>query len=302
MRKWLITVIVLLLTLGVAALIILNIEQRKIVPPIQGLKPVAVAIKPARQEQWQTQITATGTLEAEQSLMLKSAFNQGGVIMRIRFNSGDWVKKGQSLFDINPDASVIVRAPFDGRIGLKLVDVGEYVAPGTALAPLADTSKMRVSFTIPQANVADVQGGERVEVSVTAYPDQLFKGEITAIDTQLDINTRSLSVWATIPNLQNKLIPGMFADVILFTNDKKAVVVVPQTAVVFNQAGNYIYRVIEGKAVVTPVQLGMRYGDDIVITHGLKANESVVVAGIQKIYDGWPLRNATVDNSAVKEA
>ncbi len=254
------------------------------------IPPTVVNTAKATQQEWRAQIKATGTLEATQGITLKSAVTQGGIITGIFFRSGQYVKAGQPLFQLNPGADrTIIRAPFSGRLGLKQVDLGDFVSQGTSLVTLQDTDPMKVDFTVPQTYLGVLGLGQEVTVTANAYPNKGFRGAVYAINSQLDSNTRSLEMWASIPNKDQVLVPGTFVEVTLYAGEKRPVVTVPQSAIVYANTGDFVYRIVNNRAVQTNVILGQRRGNLIAIKQGLDIGSEVATSGQNKFADGWPL-------------
>lgn len=180
-------------------------------------------------------------------------------------------------------------APFDGLLGLRKVSVGDYVQPGTDLVSLFDLSVLKVDFRIPEIHASRVNVGQRIKMTLDAYPGQLFTGEVYAIDPQIDLNGRSLLLRARIPNSDGALRAGLFARVELILSSNDNVLMVPETALVPTGEKQFVYRVVEGKAVWTQIEKGMRQGEMVEVREGLQAGELVVTAGHLKIQDGMPV-------------
>jgi membrane fusion protein (multidrug efflux system) len=192
-------------------------------------------------------------------------------------------------------------APFAGRLGIRKVDLGQFLAAGTAIVSLESLDSVYVNFTLPQKALSQVKVGQQVEIKLDAYQGRTFAGTITSIDPRLDAATRSVNLQATLPNQDEALKPGMFveADVLLPQQDQ--VVTVPQTAITYNPYGDVIY-VIEpakkaggdaaaGRAddlVVRQqfVTVGATRGDQVAIVKGVKPGERVVTAGQLKLRNG----------------
>lgn len=197
-----------------------------------------------------------------------------------------------------------ILAPFSGTIGIRQVDVGDYLASGTTIATLQDLSKLYVDFFLPEQNVPQLAIGERVRFSVAAYPDDVFEGEITAINPKVEDTTRNVQVRAMLDNPDEKLLPGMFANLeVLLPDSRNQVVVVPETAITYTLYGNSLYVIGEKQdddgAVVKDdkgqaqlvverrfVKTGERREGQVVILDGLKAGEQVVTAGQLKLDNG----------------
>ncbi|MGE8359838.1 efflux RND transporter periplasmic adaptor subunit [Pseudomonas sp.] len=196
-----------------------------------------------------------------------------------------------------------ILAPFSGTIGIRQVDVGDYLASGTTIATLQDLSKLYVDFFLPEQTVPQLAIGERVRFSVAAYPGEVFEGEITAINPKVEDTTRNVQVRAMLANPDEKLLPGMFANLEVLLPDRREQVVVPETAITYTLYGNSLYVIVEKKdddgAVVKDdkgdphliaerrfVKTGERREGQVVILEGLKAGERVVTAGQLKLDNG----------------
>ncbi len=197
-----------------------------------------------------------------------------------------------------------IRAPFAGRVGIRQVDVGQYLPPGTAVVTLQALDPIFVDFTLPQQDIAKIAVGQKVSVRVDTYPGQEFAGTIAAINSKIDTATRNVQVRATLANPDRRLLPGMFATVAIDVGSKQSYVTLPQTAVTYNPYGSTVYLVDDrGKDAKGQEQLfahqvfvetGDTRGDQIAITKGVKPGDTVVTAGQVKLRNGSPLH---VDNS-----
>lgn len=196
-----------------------------------------------------------------------------------------------------------VRAPFDGRVGIRLVNVGQFVGRGQALLPLQKLDPIYVNFNVPQRQLPAIALGQAVSVSIDAFPKP-FAGRITAINSEVDSATRNISVQATLANPDEVLRAGMFARVEVQLPAAEELVVVPATAIAYASYGNSVFVVEnmkdkEGKEYLGVrqqfVKLGATRGDQIAVTGGLKPGEQVVSAGVFKLRNGAHVRvNNTV--------
>ena len=199
------------------------------------------------------------------------------------------------------DEKTIV-APFDGRLGLRRVDIGQYVSPGLSLVTLTRLDPLFVDFPVPEQNVGEVSKGQKVEIKVDAFPDKTFEGTVESIDPRVDNATRAVTLRASVPNPDHKLLPGMFANVALDIGKPIDVVTVPRTAVTFSLYGDSVYLVVPvpakpgEAAAATPsqdltterrfVRTGAIKGDRIAIAEGIKAGDRVITEGQIKIQPG----------------
>lgn len=199
-----------------------------------------------------------------------------------------------------------LRAPFDGKLGLRQVDIGQFLAAGTMIATLQSMNPIYVDFLLPQQAVAQIAVGDRVRAKVDAFPGQTFEGEITAINPKIETSSRNVQVRATLPNPGQKLLPGMFAAVELDTGSPQRLVTLPQTAVSYNPYGSLVYivddkgKAADGKPELTARQVfvttGATRGDQVAILKGVSEGDTVVTSGQIKLRNGVPV---VVDNRAV---
>jgi membrane fusion protein (multidrug efflux system) len=179
----------------------------------------------------------------------------------------------------------VIRAPFDGRVGLRRVSVGSLVAPGTVITTLDDTSTIKLDFTVPERVVAAMRTGLQLEATSVAYPGQVFTGRVDSVDSRVDPATRSVTVRAVVPNDKGLLKPGMFMNVHL-SRGEADVLVVPEEALVPEQGDVFVYVVQDGTAAKRKVLAGQRTIGSVQVTDGLQAGELVVTEGTQKLRDG----------------
>src|ERR1700736_832550 len=189
----------------------------------------------------------------------------------------------------------LVRAPFDGELGVRHVEVGQYLTAGTQIVTLTDLSQLYSNFTVTEKDSGNLKVGQTVRVGVDAYPGRNFEGKINAIEPQIATDTRNIRVQATIDNPDHILKPGMFTTVTVVLPDKPAVVTVPETAVDYTLYGDSVYLITEKKeeigrasltAVRTFVRTGTRVNGRAEILSGLKAGDRVVAVGQLKLQSG----------------
>jgi multidrug efflux system membrane fusion protein len=188
----------------------------------------------------------------------------------------------------------LVRAPFDGELGVRHVEVGQFLTAGTQIGSLTDLSMLYANFSVPEKGSAALQGGQTVRLSVDAYPGRTFEGQITAIEPQIAADTRNIRVQATIANPDHILKPGMFTTTTVVLPDRPTVVTVPETAVDYTLYGDSVFLITEkseaGKTSLTVVRTFVRTGNRIdgrvEILEGLKAGDRVVAVGQLKLQSG----------------
>jgi multidrug efflux system membrane fusion protein len=189
----------------------------------------------------------------------------------------------------------LVRAPFDGELGVRHVELGQFLTAGTQIVSLTDLSELYANFTVTEKDSANLKVGQTVRIAVDAYPGRAFEGKITAIEPQIATDTRNIRVQATIANPDHILKPGMFATTTVVLPDKPAVVTVPETAVDYTLYGDSVFLITEkkeddGKTSLTAVRTFVRTGNRIdgraEVLSGLKAGDRVVAVGQLKLQSG----------------
>jgi len=192
-------------------------------------------------------------------------------------------------------AQKLVRAPFDGDLGVRKVEVGQYLSAGTQIVSLTDLSELWVNFTVTEKDSGQLKVGQAVRVGVDAYPGRTFEGKITTIEPQIATDTRNIRVQATIANPERILKPGMFATATVVLPEKPPVLTVPETAVDYTLYGDSVFVINEkktddGKSALTADRIYVQTGDRIngraVILKGLKEGDRVVAVGQLKIQSG----------------
>jgi len=319
--------------------------------------PVEVSTFEARSEHWSGSAEAVGTLVADNGTDVTT--EAGGVVQQIAFESGQKVRKGELLVQLNTAneqaqlkaletaanlavtqrdrwrelgeqklvsrsevderiadaastraqaeaqraliAQKTIRAPFDGVLGIRKANLGQYLDPGDPIVGLQALDPIHVDFTLPEQRMNQVAIGTPVRLEVDALPGQPFQAQVTAIEPSVDANTRNFKVRATLANKEGVLRPGAFGRVGFDLGQSSDVVVVPQTAISFNPYGNSVYVVVEAPkpaADIKPVEgmpqathvvkqrfvtTGPARGDLVGITDGLKPGDVVVTSGLLRL-------------------
>jgi membrane fusion protein (multidrug efflux system) len=189
-----------------------------------------------------------------------------------------------------------IRAPFAGKLGIRSVDVGQYINPGVPIVTLQDLETVYLDFAIPQQDVTRIKTGQKVAIKSDTYVGRTFEGEITSINPKVEMNTRNVYVRASVANADHALLPGMFATAEITIGDASKRVTLPQTAITYNPYGTTVFLVDEKKeegsekpkltARQVFVKLGETRGDQVAILEGVKEGDIVVVAGQVKISNG----------------
>ena len=214
-------------------------------------------------------------------------------------------------------AQKTIKAPVSGRLGIRKVERGQYVSPGTTLVTLQALDPMRADFPLPEQAIGKLRVGQQIEVTVDAYPGKVFKGSIESLDARVAQDTRTLLVRGSLPNPQRKLLPGMFANVTVLVGEPRPVVTVPRTAVTYSLYGDSLYVVkaaepeakdkdngAAGQATASQaaggerklvaerrfVKTGQARDDRVAIISGIQAGDEVVTTGQLKLNPGAAIR------------
>lgn len=360
-KRVILTIVGLMIIIGVLAGIkalqirrMIDNEAAFVVPP----ETVTTAV--VRAESWESLLTAVGSLEAVQGVIV--AAELPGKVVQVAFDSGTKAEKGGLLVRQNTtsehaqlagaEASVelarlnfnriadlykkktvsrseldtaranlhqvvaeadniraviakkTIRAPFAGRLGIRQVDLGQILSEGDGIVSLQALGPVLVNFLLPQRQIAQITTGTRVRVTTDTRPDTVSEGIITAINSEVDAATRNIRVQATVPNSNELLRPGMFVDVVVVLSDRKEVLTIPATAVLYAPYSDSTF-VVEsskngekgdtGKVLRQQfVRLGEKRGDYITVLSGLEENEIVVSSGVFKLRNGQAV---VVDNT-----
>jgi membrane fusion protein (multidrug efflux system) len=231
------------------------------------------------QQQFKAQAVSQATLDVDEA-NLKSAHAQ--------------VAQQQAVID-----KKVLRAPFDGRLGIRAVDVGQYLAAGAMIVTLQQLDPIYLDFYLPEQTLSTLQAGQKVDLSVDAYPGRTFVGRIIAIDPKVDNATRNVQVRAKFANEDRKLTPGMYGKVAVEQGEAAKYVTLPASAITFNPYGATVFLVDDkGKddkgqpmlsARQTFVTTGLSRGDQVAVLQGVKDGDTVVTAGQIKLRNGTRL-------------
>ncbi len=186
-----------------------------------------------------------------------------------------------------------ISAPFSGRLGIRKINIGQFLAAGDSIVALQKLQPIYADFSLPESNLASVKINQTVNLTVPAYPDQVFTGRISAINSGIDKATRSIIIRATLDNPEQLLRPGMFVDVQLSLDTNKSLLTVPDTAITYNPYGDSVFVIEEGKQALTVKLKQIKVGEirtgRVEVISGLVSNERVVSAGQVKLRNGAPV-------------
>lgn len=186
-------------------------------------------------------------------------------------------------------SNTIIQSPVDGFVAKRYVDQGAYVSPSVPLLSVVDISIVRLLVNLVERDLRKIDVGATATVNVDAYPGEVFKGRVARMAPVLDPATRTAEMEVEIPNPSGRLKPGMYARVLLLTDEKSDALVVPKSAVVDTGGRKGVFLVQQGQAVFRPVQLGIEEENQIEITDGLEEGEAVVTIGASGLRDGSPV-------------
>ena len=183
----------------------------------------------------------------------------------------------------------VIRAPFDGIIGLKKVSPGDYLTVGAEIVNLEHIDTLKVDFAVPELALPEIAVGQAVTVTADALPGRSFEGKVYAIDPLIEAKGRSIAVRAHIDNAKRDLRPGLFVRIALVTARIEGALLVPEEAIVPVGRDRFVFRVRDGKASMTKVETGLRRKGEVQIVSGIGADDAVVTAGQIKLRDGVPV-------------
>jgi membrane fusion protein (multidrug efflux system) len=189
-----------------------------------------------------------------------------------------------------------LRAPFAGHLGVRAVDVGQYISAGTAVVTLQALDPIYVDFFLPQQALNQVRLEQGLAIKIDTYPNQDFAGTITAINPKVEAATRNVQIRATLKNPDRKLLPGMYANIDIAAGTKERYVTLPQTAVTYNPYGETVY-IIDDKGVGPDgkpqlvarqsfITAGAKRGDQVAVLSGIDEGQTIVIAGQMKLHNG----------------
>ena len=180
----------------------------------------------------------------------------------------------------------VLAAPFNGVVGLSSISVGDYIMAGEDIVNLEQIIPLKVDFRLPERYLRLVAVGRPLEITLDAFPGETYHGEVYAIDPRIRVNDRSIGVRARLPNADGQLRPGIFARINMIIDRREQALVLPEEALVPRGNQRFVFRVVDGKAVMTEVKIGLRETGQIEIVEGLSAGDLVITAGQAKVREG----------------
>lgn len=200
-------------------------------------------------------------------------------------------------------SKMTLRAPFSGQIGLREVSVGDFVSIGQDLVTLVRMDPIEVDFSVPEGALPQLRSGQKISVTVDAFPGETFGGEVVAIAPVVDVNSRSVQLRAQIANPDFKLRPGQFAKLTLDTSEGGEAILIPEQALMQEGETRFVFTVVDGKAKKTVVTTGRRVPGQVQVVEGLSAGDVVITAGQGKpmMQEGMPLMVLPAGGGAATE-
>jgi membrane fusion protein (multidrug efflux system) len=287
----------------------LGFESGQDVPQGEKLVQLDIAVEQADLASAEaTQREADVAFRRQTDLLRKSVASEANVDAAL-------AKRDTAVAAVNRIKALIAQksilAPFAGRLGIRKVELGQYVSPGLALVTLQALDPIWVDFPMPEQNIGKLSVGQDIELTVATFPGKVFRGKVASLDARVSQETRTLLVRGTLANPDRTLLPGMFANVTVLAGSPTKYVTVPRTAITYSLYGDSVYVATppkEGNAKASAadgkqepliaerrfVKTGQVRGDRVAITSGLKEGEQVVTTGQIKLNNGSKIR---IDNS-----
>jgi len=272
--------------------VLLKLRSEDDVAKLDSLKAIAALNQitfDRDQKQFKLQAVSQATLDTDDA-NLKNALAQ--------------VAQQQAILD-----KKTLRAPFAGHLGIRAVDLGQYLSAGTVIVTLQALDPIFVDFFVPQQAIAQVSMGQTVTAKIDAFKDQTFTGKISALNPRVDSTSRNVQVRATLKNADHRLIPGMYATIDIATGAQQSYITLPQTAITYNPYGDTVY-IVDSKAAdgsgkpqliarQTFVTTGVTRGDQVAVLKGVNEGDTIVTAGQIKLHNGSTI---LIDNSITPTA
>jgi membrane fusion protein (multidrug efflux system) len=243
--------------------------------------------------------------------LAKSKYDRAVDLARSNFISGQARDEAENNLRVAEAAMALaqakrdkmeIRAPFAGIIGLRVVSAGDYVKEGADMVNLESIDPLKVDFRVPEVYLQQVAVGQSLTVTLDALPGKSFEGKVFALNPLVDAAGRSIVVRAMVRNPDTSLRPGMFARVSLITRSEKNALVIPEQAIVPQGEDQFVFKVVDGRAVRVKIEVGQRRDSKVEVLKGLAANDTVVIAGQLKLRDGMPVSIANGGPAAAASA
>ena len=224
----------------------------------------------------------------------RDLFTKGFISTQARDEAESNFKIAQANYDLSQArlTKLEIKAPFSGIVGLRMVSIGDYVKDGQDIVNLEGIDPLKVDFRIPEIYLKQVAAGQALQITLDAFPNQTFQGNVFAINPLVDANGRSIVIRAVVKNVEARLRPGMFARVRLLFSDDRDSVAIPEQSLIPVGDDHYLFKVVDGRAQRNKVEIGQRRNGQVEILQGLAAGDVVVTAGQLKLRDGAQVKIA----------
>ena len=231
------------------------------------------------------------TIEALQSVEITSKVN--GIVEKINFIEGSEISRGDKIFSIlssDTAGRIEIHAPFNGKLGLSNVNIGDQVSRNQVLTTLDNSSQMKIKFDLPENNLTFIKKNLSFEATSEVIKEKVFHGKIDYIDSRIDEQSRTIRVYAILNNQNNILKPGLFMKIKLILQEKQNAFLIPEEALLSINKKHYVYVANNDNAKIREVSVGIRMNELIEIKKGLDINDRIIVLGHEKLKDGSKIK------------
>jgi membrane fusion protein (multidrug efflux system) len=269
----------------------MNLREGSRVSRGQLLVKINDADLKAQRRQYELEMTLAKDTERRQ----KQLFERGAISQEdydLALNRLNVIEAQLALVDAQI-ARTEIRAPFSGTIGLRYVDMGDYLTPATRITILQNIDSIKVDFSIPEQYAALVERGDRIEFRI-AGSDSTFEGRIFAIEPRIDQASRSLPIRAISPNRSGRILPGSFVEIEYLLEELNDAVLIPTQSLIPQLQGQIVYVSRGGRATPVNVRTGIRSSTKIQILEGLALGDTVITTGILQLRDGLPVNVTSI--------
>ncbi len=277
-------------------------QQKKVV--VEEVKAVPIEVDTVKRGNIVEKLSFTGDIKAQDQILVYPKVS--GKLIENRVQEGDRVKKGEIIAIVDRDITGLkfepaeVTSPIDGIVGRVYLDKGSGVSPpepspsmGTPIAMIVSMNMVKVKINIIERDLPRVKKGQKAEIRVDAYPDEVFLGRLTGLSPVVDPMSRTAPAEISIRNPDHRLKPGYFARVRLLVAEHKDVLVIPEDCILKSGTTNYVFVVNGGRVVRKDVKLGASQGDQVEVMEGLEEGETIVTVGQQMLKDGSEVKIVT---------
>ncbi len=245
----------------------------------------------AQRRQYELEMTLAKDTERRQ----KQLFERGAISQEdydLALNRLNVIEAQLALVDAQI-ARTEIRAPFAGTVGLRYVDMGDYLTPSTRITTLQNIDSIKIDFSVPEQYSGLVERGDRIEFRVAGV-DQTFAGRIFAVEPRIDPTSRSLPIRAIAPNPSGRILPGSFVEIEYLLEELTDAVLIPTQSLIPQLMGQIVYVSRDGRATPVNVRTGIRSSTKIQVTEGLVFGDTVITTGILQLREGLPVNVSNI--------